>query len=171
MIFLTVGTQFPFDRLVEAVDRAVDYGLIDEDIFAQIGESAYQPHNFEAVRFMDKRVFDQRLQNASGVISHAGIGIITLALDNNKPLLVMPRLKRHGEVVNDHQVAIAKKLAQLGYVLAASNVEHLQANMKKLATFVPRKRTTNSSAVIGRITKFLFELSILLHGESNAQGR
>ena len=37
MIFLTVGTLFPFDRLVNAVDKAVANGLITEDVFAQIG--------------------------------------------------------------------------------------------------------------------------------------
>lgn len=160
MIFLTVGTQFPFDRLVKAVDRALDDNLIYEEVFAQIGESAYRPRNFEAVSFLDKRIFDERLRSASSVISHAGIGVITLALDNNKPLLVMPRLKKHGEVVNDHQVTIAKKFARLGYILAVYRVEHLPANIKKLATFVPRKRQMQSRAVTERIAKFLYELSV-----------
>ncbi len=161
MILLTVGTQFPFDRLVEAVDRAVDCGLVDEDVFAQIGESAYQPRNFEAVSFMDKRIFDQRLQDASSVISHAGVGIITLALDNNKPLLVMPRLKKHGEVVSDHQVAIAKKLAPLGYILAASNGGDLCVKLQKLATFVPRRREIQSQGMVDRINKLLKELYMI----------
>jgi UDP-N-acetylglucosamine transferase subunit ALG13 len=49
MIFLTVGTQFPFDRLVRAVDEAFDNGAIDEEVFAQIGETSYRPRNFEQV--------------------------------------------------------------------------------------------------------------------------
>lgn len=36
IILLTVGTQFSFDRLVKAVDDALDNGLVDEEIFAQI---------------------------------------------------------------------------------------------------------------------------------------
>ena len=43
MIFLTVGTQFSFDRLVIAIDRIIDDGLISEPVFAQIGESSYKP--------------------------------------------------------------------------------------------------------------------------------
>ena len=96
MIFLTVGTQFPFDRLVKAVDDVFDDGLIDEEIFAQIGESSYKPRNFECVNTLDKRRFDRLIQETSGIISHAGVGTITMALDNEKPLLVMPRLARHG---------------------------------------------------------------------------
>lgn len=159
MIFLTVGTQFPFDRLVKAVDDVFDKGLIGEEIFAQIGESTYWPRNFESVSFLDKRIFDERLRSASSVISHAGMGIITLALENNKPLLVMPRLKKYGEVVNDHQVAIAKKLARLGCVLAAYKTENLMKNMKRLKSFVPSKRHNDVSVVVARVSEFLNELS------------
>jgi UDP-N-acetylglucosamine transferase subunit ALG13 len=155
MIFLTVGTQFPFDRLVKAVDNAVTEVSLGEEIFAQIGESTYRPRNFESVNFLDKWAFDERLQNASGIISHAGMGIITLALDNNKPLLVMPRLEKYHEVVNDHQTAIARKFAQLGHVLVAYGNEDLIDNIKKLKTFMPSKRHSNVSAVVARISQFL----------------
>ena len=104
MIFLTVGTQFPFDRFVRAVDNIFDQGLIDEEIFAQIGETSYKPRNFESVVSLEKKVFDERFKGASSVISHAGVGTIMVALKNHKPLLVMPRMKRYKEHVNDHQV-------------------------------------------------------------------
>jgi len=53
MIFLTVGTQFPFDRLVRAVDSIIDKGLISETLFAQIGESSYKPRNFESAACLE----------------------------------------------------------------------------------------------------------------------
>ena len=117
MIFLTVGTQFPFDRLVKAVDKAAGANGFEEHIVAQIGESSYCPENFEAAPALEKAVFDQHISKADCIISHAGMGTITMALDHRKPLLVMPRLKKYGEVVNDHQRAIAKKFEQLGYLL------------------------------------------------------
>ena len=44
MIFLTVGTSLlQFDRLVKGMDIAVRDGLIDEDVYAQIGVSKYKP--------------------------------------------------------------------------------------------------------------------------------
>ena len=71
MIFLTVGTQFPFDRLVKSVDLAFDGGLIDEEIIAQIGESSYKPHNFNWVDSLDKDMFDKRLREADFLIPAA----------------------------------------------------------------------------------------------------
>ena len=158
MIFLTVGTQFPFDRLVKAIDGILDDGLIDEKVFGQIGESSYQPRNFEFVDSLDKRDFDSRLRRASGVISHAGTGVITMALQNKKPLLVMPRLRKYGEVVHDHQVEMARKFEECGHLLVAYDVEYLPEGIQKLKSFVPRPRQAQPEAVAKRIASFVKQL-------------
>lgn len=159
MIFLTVGTQFPFDRLVKAVDEAVSKNRIDEQIFAQVGITSYCPRSFEAVPWLEKTLFDKRFSEADGIISHAGMGTITMALENRKPLLVMPRLRKYGEVVNDHQLAIARKFEQLGYLLVAYEAEDLPAKIGKLKSFVPQDRQPQAKVVAKRISTFLNELS------------
>ena len=159
MIFLTVGTQFPFDRLVKAVDEAIGQGLLEEEIWAQIGQSSYQPRNFKkSANFLEKNVFDQWMQKASKVISHAGIGSITPALDEAKPLLVMPRLRRYGEVVNNHQVEIIRKFEKRGYLLAAYDVKELPEKIEALKSFEPQKRNIQAEKVAKRISKFLNQL-------------
>ena len=155
MIFLTVGTQFPFDRLVRAVDMALESGKLAEEVLAQIGDSPYRPRNFEAVPELEKSVFDKYFREADGVISHAGMGCITMALENRKPLLVMPRLKKYGEVVNDHQVAIAKKFEKLGHLLVAYSDDELLDKIKFLRGFVPQRRELHCEAVAARISDFL----------------
>ena len=158
MIFLTVGTQFPFDRFVRAVDNIFDQGLIDEEIFAQIGETSYKPRNFESVASLEKKVFDECFKKASSVMSHAGVGTITVALKNHKPLLVMPRMKRYKEHVNDHQVATAKKFEELGHILAVYDVKDLPNGIRKLKNFIPRKREASPDAIADRIRRFLSSL-------------
>ena len=155
MIFLTVGTQFPFDRLVMAVDRAVEQNFIEDEIFAQIGNSRYTPNNFTGVASLSKKDFDTKLREASCVISHAGMGSITMAMDYNKPLLAMPRLKKYHEVVNDHQVAIAKKFEMLEHILVAYEPDELPEKIKQLKSFVSRKRIAQPLAIAQRITTFL----------------
>lgn len=159
MIFLTVGTVFPFDRLVRAADEAVDKYLIDDSIFAQIGDSPYRPRNFEYTRFLRKSEYDCWVQKSTGVISHAGIGTITMALDRGKPLLVMPRQQRYGEVVNDHQVAFARRYELLRYLLVAYEANELPAKIEQLKSFVPMRREAQPQAMADRIGRFLFELS------------
>lgn len=159
MIFLTVGTQFPFERLVKAIDNIVGKGLIDEEIFGQIGKSAYKPQNFQSIAFLEKNVFDNLLKNASGVIGHAGMGTIRTALENNKPLLVMPRLSKFHEVVHDHQVEIAKKFEEQKHILVAYQKEDLSQKAMELKYFVPAKRETQVEAVVQRILDFLQQYS------------
>lgn len=155
MIFLTVGTQFPFDRLVSAVDTIVGEGLVGETLFAQIGEDACRPRNFESVTRLEKAEFDKYFRKASGIIGHAGMGTITMALNNHKPLLVMPRLKKYREVVNNHQLAIAQRFSELGHILAANDTEDLREGIRRLGNFVPKERTASPDAVADRIRRFL----------------
>lgn len=161
MIFLTVGTQFSFNRLVEAVDKVVEGGKVAEEVYAQIGVSSYKPHNFEYVESLDKEIFDDYIRKASSVISHAGMGTIVMALDNSKPLLVMPRLKEYGEVVNDHQVAVARKFEQLGHILVAYREDQLAKKIEKLKSFIPRPRKNQVKAVSDKIAEFLDQVSYL----------
>jgi len=160
MIFLTVGTQFPFDRLVRVLDDLAGRNGFRSQIFAQIGNTSYEPKNFKAVSSIEKESFDKYVQDAEAIIGHAGMGTIMIALDHKKPLLVMPRLKKYGEVVSDHQVAIAKKYEQLGHVLAAYAVDELPEKIKQLSTFTPKKRVSQVQLVARRITEFLNVVSV-----------
>jgi len=158
MIFLTVGTLFPFDRLVRAVDDAVASGVIEQPVFAQIGRTKFVPKNIEYVEVIDKHTFDNKVTASDYIISHAGIGSITMALENAKPLLVMPRMKRYREHVNDHQVVTARKFEELGHILVAYDARDLPEGMRKLKNFIPRERKVNPEAVVDRIRRFLNSL-------------
>ena len=84
MIFLTVGTLFPFDRLVKAVDITIAKNNGYEKVFAQIGKTNYEPKNIEYTAILENRNFDKKISDADYLISHAGIGTITRALELNK---------------------------------------------------------------------------------------
>ena len=87
------------------------------------------------------------------------MGTIAMALDHGKPLLAMPRLRRHGEVVHDHQVDIARRFEQLGYLLVAYRPEDLADKIGQLKGFVPRPRQADPDAVARRIALFLDSLN------------
>lgn len=158
MIFLTVGSSLPFDRLVELVDRAVGDGLVGEPVFAQIGAGRYRPQHFEFVDFLSRNDYEARFREASAVVSHAGIGTIAAALKDRKPIIVMPRKKEHGELVDNHQTLTAQKFAALNHVLAFSDREELEAGLRRLSHFVPAARNPNAAGIAKKIASFLTEL-------------
>lgn len=159
MIFLTVGTQFGFDRLVKAVDQCLESGMIDEEIIAQIGPGRYIPRCMESMVSLDRYAFDAMVRSCDAIVSHAGMGSITMALNLGKPLLVMPRRRKYGEVVNEHQVDSARRFAQLGYVLVAYDDHEVATKILRLKDFVPARRTPNRRGVIDRITRHLSQRS------------
>lgn len=151
MIFVTVGTTHPFDRLVRAVDAAIAGGQLDGEVFAQIGLGACKPRHCRYAELLDKCAFDELLTRASAIIAHAGMGVITTALERGKPLLVMPRRKRFGEVVNDHQVELAERYAAAGHVLLARDEHELPAQIRRLPSFVPHPRVPHAARVVQRV--------------------
>src|ERR671918_56534 len=85
VIFVTVGSDEPFDRLIQAVDNwAGQVGR--QDVFAQIGRSRVRPRYIESTAFLDPPTFGVRLRSADVVVSHAGMGTILTALSYTKPL-------------------------------------------------------------------------------------
>jgi beta-1,4-N-acetylglucosaminyltransferase len=160
LILLTVGSMFPFDRLVQAVDELVVAGRIQDEVHAQIGNGRYTPQAISFDRFLDKPEFDALLQRADCIVSHAGIGSIATALKYDKPMLVFPRLRRCGEIVSDHQVATARKYEQLGHVLVAYTEAEIPEKLAHLHTFRPAPRSVNARGMAERVGTYLQALAL-----------
>lgn len=108
MIFVTVGSQLPFDRLVEAVDRwAAENGRAD--VVAQVGDSAGSFEHLQAVASLSPAEFDDHVARAEVVVGHAGTGTLMAALTAGKPVVVLARREHLRETRNDHQVATLER--------------------------------------------------------------
>lgn len=123
-LFVTVGAQMPFDRLVKAVDEWAT-GRDDVEIFAQTGEEGYAPVNFQSDALCSPTEFRERLLWADLLVAHAGMGSILQALQFGKPILVMPRKGSLRETRNDHQVATAIRFKEMGKVRVAMDEREL----------------------------------------------
>lgn len=122
MIFLTTGTQLPFDRLVRSVDAVASE--LEEAVFGQIGSGIYRPTNFSYAKFLSQHDFSTRFEAARLVVAHAGTGSILAGIKMEKPVVVMPRRADLGEHRNDHQLATAEHLRDLpGLYLATTTSE------------------------------------------------
>jgi UDP-N-acetylglucosamine transferase subunit ALG13 len=157
MIFLTVGSSLPFNRLVMAMDDLVHPAALG-DVFAQIGDTDYRPRNMRWVHALTKSDFDRTLADARFVVSHAGVGTIASAVSIGKPLVVMPRLKTLGEIVNNHQVSTAERFGAAGHVLVAHDVPQLKTCLAQVGTFIPKPRLAQPQAVARRVAQFLATL-------------
>lgn len=120
MIFLTVGTHEPFDRLVRCVDAWCASRDHAPDILAQITERAeYRPAHLRAVATLTPAEYAECFREAEFVISHAGMGSIITALSMQKPIAVLPRRGHMKETRNDHQFATVQRLKSRPGIFAA----------------------------------------------------
>jgi UDP-N-acetylglucosamine transferase subunit ALG13 len=156
VIFVTVGHQMPFDRLIRVVDAwAEREGRAD--LFGQIGEGAFWPSYFPAAPFLTPEQFQERLRRSSAIVTHAGTGTIIAGLQLGKPILVLPRRADLGETRNDHQFATADHFERAGYILVARSEAELGAKMDELESFRPRRRlgAVASPELMDRIRAFI----------------
>jgi len=158
MIFVTTGTQIPFDRLIKAIDDVYPY-LGDVEIIVQVAQSSYKVENFTCHEFIPPKEFDDYFNRADLIIAHAGMGTIISAFVKNKPILVMPRLAKYGEHRNDHQLATATRFDELGYIHVAYDENELKEKIKNLQK-TPLKSLFNvndyaSTELIGSLRSFI----------------
>lgn len=157
MIFVTVGTQLPFERLAEAMD-AWAAERPSHRVFMQLGETAYRPLYCEYSGYTTPMEWECLFDEAELVVSHAGMGTILKCLDRAKPLVVMPRLAALGEHRNDHQQATARRLGGLTNLRVVNNADELAAALdappgrEELAV---QRDSQNLDRLIREIRKFV----------------
>lgn len=156
MIFVTVGSDIPFDRLIKAVDRwARERNR--PDVFAQVGRGAWEPKFIPFAAMLEPPEFKARLAASRIVVGHAGMGTILSALQSSKPILVMPRRGNLGETRNDHQMATARELLAMGKVNVAFDEEDLLGCLDRLEEFAPKEQISAfaSQDLIGALHGFI----------------
>jgi UDP-N-acetylglucosamine transferase subunit ALG13 len=137
VIFATVGSQEPFDRLIRAIDEwAKSRGR--SDVFAQIGNSTFRPRHIEFTKFLEPVEFNRVVREARIIVAHAGMGSIISALELGKPIVVMPRRGKLRETRNDHQVATAERFGSHGQVIVANDQHDFKEKLDYALT-VPGK--------------------------------
>ena len=119
MIFVTVGTQLPFERLVSAMDRWCAARSPRPEVLAQVGSGRLDYPNLRCVRSMDAVAYAEAIAGARLLVAHAGTGSILTALDRGVPVIIMPRDHRRGEHRDDHQMQTARQLEKMGLVTVA----------------------------------------------------
>jgi len=113
LILVTMGTNdYPFTRLYESIKNDPLYHDDRCEWFVQTGScKAETPPACGVVEKLIPRAdMEDLVRRAALVISHCGIGSLNLMLKYRKRVIFVPRVARHGEFSDDHQLQIAAEL-------------------------------------------------------------
>jgi UDP-N-acetylglucosamine transferase subunit ALG13 len=138
VIFVTLGTHHdPFPRLIEGL-RTLD----GDELVVQHGHSPAPLDAARATRFMPFEEMLEQIRAADAVVTHAGVGTILTCLRLGRTPLVVPRQRRLGEHVDDHQVELTRALADERKVVPVWDM----ADLPKLVEVAPPARAFDDGA-------------------------
>lgn len=140
------------------IDELIEEKIITEKVLAQSGYSSYEPINYQTFDFKPEGEMSNIIKESDILITHAGVGTITTALQLRKKVVVMPRLKQYGEHVDDHQIEIAEAYYQKGYIALANNKEKLVDILKNIKNINFQEYNPEPSTIVSSIEQYLDEL-------------
>ncbi len=126
MIFVTVGSQMPFNRMLNIVESwAKIYS--HESIIAQVGITSEKFKYLECYESFPPSDYQKKIEQAEIIIGHAGMGTILTSLEAGKPLLIMAREGKRHETRNDHQIATKNWVKSWPNIFEFNSIETLEA--------------------------------------------
>ncbi len=157
LLFVTVGTTLPFDRLVRMVAHLKQMGAIPEEVTFQIGVGGTAPEGFEAHETLPFERIQAILGEADIVICHGGTGSLITALREGCRVIAVPRRFEDGEHYDDHQGEITRAFARRGLIEVAQTEEELAAALAAVRARSPVVATSEPTALVDHLKTLLAE--------------
>lgn len=158
MIFASVGSMLPFDRLVKAVDEWA-HDNPDRRVFIQIGAGTYLPKHAKWERILPHEAYMRLLEQCSLFVAHVGIGSILQGLQLQKQMLLLPRLAARREHTTEHQLHTAGRFKHVQGLAIVDDTASLKSRMTELihnplpvSSSIPPFATPE---LIGKVAAFL----------------
>jgi beta-1,4-N-acetylglucosaminyltransferase len=148
MIFITVGSVAPFDRLIMKADELAESGSIN-DAVAQIGNGTYVPRNARWFRF--EPGLAEYYKVADLIITHNGAGTIFELLALGRKAIAIP----NPDTIQVENIDIVKKLSTDGHIMLCMDLEGLGEAIEQSKSWVPRPYAEPPCKIPDRIEEFL----------------
>jgi UDP-N-acetylglucosamine transferase subunit ALG13 len=152
MILVTTGSSGgPFDRLLSVVERF----KVNEEVVVQYGPSSLRPLGATCVAYLPFDELSGLVHRARVVVAHAGVGSILLCLSHGRVPFVVPRLPSLGEVVDGHQLDLARRLALSGAVTCVENVADLPELVRQDSSAGVTDPRAGGSALASELRRYI----------------
>lgn len=131
MITVTLGTiPYPFERAILWLQVLLERQVISEPVFLQSGAtniSAIVDHPLiTSARVVESKKLIEVVNKSRLVISHAGQGSTRMLAAQRASFILIPRLAKYREHVDNHQLFFARSMKPLGirYCLELEELEN-----------------------------------------------
>ena len=158
LVLLTIGTDHhKFDRIIGWIEDWHRDHPDTADVIVQYGSSR-APVDLESYERVPREELGALMQRAAVIVTHGGGGSITQCWRAGKLPIVVPRLSKLNEHVDEHQEAFGARLAEMGYAtMARTYAEMDEQILRKLAEpaaaapVIDATRPTRTTETIGAL--------------------
>ena len=159
LMFVTVGTVLPFDRLVGMVAELKARGEIPERVLVQSGVGGRAPEGLETVETLPFDCIQATLRDADIVVCHGGTGSLITALRQGCRVIAVPRQFALGEHYDDHQQEITQAFAARGLIEVANSPDELTRALQTVRERPPVLATTDPDALTAYLAALFSDLA------------
>lgn len=130
-VLVMVGTQKQqFIRLFEMTENS---SLLEgQDVVEQVGNTKFDSKKFKTFPFIENEEVKKLIEKSDLIICHGGVGTIFEGLHKEKKVLAVPRLKKYGEHVDDHQLEICDELENNDYIVVCRDGDNLDDKISEI---------------------------------------
>jgi UDP-N-acetylglucosamine transferase subunit ALG13 len=172
MIFVTVGSMFPFERMIRMMDNWTSRNP-GQEVFAQIGSGKYEPQRMRWQRIIAPDEYKKVVQSCALIVAHAGTGSVFTASEFRKPIVLIPRRAAQKEHTTDHQLDTAKWLEEKPGIFIAWSEEELAQAIERAGRAADNFQSlippSAPQPFLDRIRRFLVTGSIYIEIEEAGQ--
>jgi len=163
MILVTLGTQDkPFTRLIQAVEKQIELGNIQDEVIVQSGCTQYKSDKMKIIDYLTIEEFQKLMKSADILITHGGVASIIEGLKNNKKVIAVARKQEYGEHVNNHQEQIIENFESQGYILGLKKLDELNKVLEEAKQLETKQYEINNQIFINKIKD---EIELLINEE------
>ncbi|WP_016778717.1 glycosyltransferase [Anaerophaga thermohalophila] len=141
MILVVLGTEkYSFIRPLQQIEELAKEGVFgNEEIIVQSGFTEFNSQYMQLYPFLSKAELQELYKKANYIISHSGTGSVLMGCKLNKKIIVIPRLKKYREHIDNHQLELVDAFEEKGYVLAWRDGMSLFKILESIEDFSPQK--------------------------------
>ena len=133
----------------------IDKKIINDEVVVQAGFTKFESKDMKIFKLIDKKKLSKLQDKADLIITHGGVGSIISSLEKGKKVIVVPRLKKYNEHVNDHQIQKAEKFENNGYVRSVIDISKLGDTIKEMENFEPKKYESGNKKILSIIENYI----------------
>lgn len=106
---------------------------------------------------MPEDFFNEKLEKCRVLVAHGGVGTVAKGLKLKKLVVIVPRLKKYHEHVDDHQLEIAMAFERKQFALSCENIDQLEKCLREINERSFKEYSFSYAGAVQCVRKFMLK--------------